>query len=560
MHPVKTLEHKKEKGQYKRNKRYYNGYFKQCYINVTLREEQALQLFIHKFTRNFIAFSLTLFIVLLLLFGALAPVRAESRESLNSGKLPQSSEIRINFNNKFLETDVPPIIREGRTLVPFRAIFETLGLEVQYIEQTKTIIGTKEDTEIVLRVDSDKAVVNGKEVNLEVPAVIVKDRTMIPVRFIAENIGLEVGWNDVGRIVNIMSLTASPGTSAPENVTVGTHTVNINKTNKTVNVVTVDLNNQDINLEVVTANDRVGGSENFQSMIDRKKPVAAINANFFDAYDSLEPYGSIVKDGRFTYLEGENTSLLIKDKNKVDIDYFKVIIKGYLDGKRVNEWNDTKQAMDFNLFDVWYINNLPRDGTGVYVYTPERGNSILLEKGTAIEVVNNRITKITKNPNEAIIPPNGYIIYYGPHAADDAYINDRFSAGRTVELVPANGSLKDKPAAEISALTDLKYMISAGPYLVNDNKVIADAASQGFKEDKITVGRAQRSALGITKDNKLKLVTGGNLNITELAHVMLDLGCYKAMNLDGGASSALYAKGKIITRPGRELNTVLMLR
>ena len=140
--------------------------------------------------------------------------------------------------------------------------------------------------------------------------------------------------------------------AAPENVGSGVRTIKINDLNKTVNVVTIDLNSPDMKIEVVTANDKVSGSEDFMSMINRKKPVAAINANFFDAYNSLEPYGSIIKNNRLTYLEGENTSLVVREKSKVDMDYFKVKIDGYLDGKRENNWNHERQAMDFNLFNV----------------------------------------------------------------------------------------------------------------------------------------------------------------------------------------------------------------
>lgn len=506
--------------------------------------------------------------------------------------------------------------------------------------------------------------------------------------------------------------------AAPENVGEGVRTIKINGSSKTVNVVTIDLNSSDIKLEVVTANDRVGGSEDFMSMINRKKPIAAINANFFDAYKSLEPYGSIMKNKELTYLEGENTSLVIREKNKVDMDYFKVKIDGYLDGKRENRWDNEKQAMEFNLFGVWYVNNLPLDSSGAYIYTPARGNSIYLDAGTAIEVIENKVTKITKSPKETIIPSNGYIIYYGSNAVNDKYISDRFKIGRTVELsytyssvaekgkeeleakaptlsakqtklfgsinkqtknywnnekngmdfnlfsvwyinnkpidssgvylytpergesftvpegkavtvsnklitkvelrttnitIPKDGfviyygkdaanddyisqrfapgktidfydndtlkldtdniikrAVEDNRAALAEAITKntdvagidinkIDYMISAGPYLVKDGKIIADAKVQGFREDKITVNRAQRSALGITKDNKLLLVTGGNLNMSELAQVMMTLGCSKAMNLDGGASSALYAKGKMITKPGRKLNAVLMV-
>ncbi len=124
------------------------------------------------------------------------------------------------------------------------------------------------------------------------------------------------------------------------------------------------------------------------------------------------------------------------------------------------------------------------------------------------------------------------------------------------EVLENQEEVKEK--AEIKK-NNIKSIISAGPYLVEDGKVVFDQNNSAFKEDKITKNKAQRSALGITKDNKLILVTGSNLNMAELSKIMVELGAISAMNLDGGASSALYSNGKTITQAGRKLNTVLMI-
>jgi hypothetical protein len=255
---------------------------------------------------------------------------------------------------------------------------------------------------------------------------------------------------------------------------------------------------------------------------------------------------------------------------------------GSINKKTKNNWNNTKQDMDFNIFNVWYINGKPIDSSGVYLYTPERGTTFTVPEGKAITVSNKVISKVELNTTTINIPKDGFVIYYGKDAANDDYINKRFSIGHTIDfyhdaslMLDTDNIIKkavyDNRAALVEAmvaststtgidLNKVDHMISAGPYLVKDGKVIANPVAQGFTEAKITVNRAQRSALGITKDNKLKLVTGSNLNIDELAQVMLALGCDKAMNLDGGASSALYAKGRMITTPGRKLNTVLMIK
>ena len=291
-------------------------------------------------------------------------------------------------------------------------------------------------------------------------------------------------------------------------------------------------------------------------MINRKKPLAAINGNFFDAYSSLEPYGTIMKKGNIEYLEGKNTSLVIKEDN-IDIGFFATSIQGYLDGKRSNSWNNESQSMDFYLFNIWYVNNLPNDSSGVYMYTRERGSSIVLNGGTVVEVVDNKVKNIYKSSSEVIIPQNGYLIYYGVDAASDSYIESRFKIGRSVELEYIvdieNGLNQD------FNLNEAREIISAGPFLVKDNKVILDSINEGFVEDKILTGRAQRSAIGVSKDNRLIMVTAAHLTMGELAEIMVSLNCKVAMNLDGGASSALYADGSIITSPGRKLNNVLMI-
>ena len=60
-------------------------------------------------------------------------------------------------------------------------------------------------------------------------------------------------------------------------------TVKVNGQNKTVNLVMVDLNDTKIGIDVIISNNKIGGNEGFANMIKRKKPLAAINANYFDA-------------------------------------------------------------------------------------------------------------------------------------------------------------------------------------------------------------------------------------------------------------------------------------
>ena len=104
---------------------------------------------------------------------------------------------------KKIEFDQIPVIEEGRTLVPLRAIFEAIGAEVDWDDNTKTVTVKKDGTEISLTIDDKTAVKNGEKVELDVPAKIVNGRTLVPVRFIADCFGVDVDWDGVMQKVSL---------------------------------------------------------------------------------------------------------------------------------------------------------------------------------------------------------------------------------------------------------------------------------------------------------------------------------------------------------------------
>lgn len=85
-------------------------------------------------------------------------------------------------------------MEKGRTLVPLRGIFESLHATVQYDAKQNTIHASKGKTKVWLKIGSKQAKVNGKTVKLDVPAKIVKGKTIVPLRFIGEALGADVEW------------------------------------------------------------------------------------------------------------------------------------------------------------------------------------------------------------------------------------------------------------------------------------------------------------------------------------------------------------------------------
>lgn len=106
----------------------------------------------------------------------------------------KSENIRVILDNKELRFDITPQIINGRTLVPMRAIFESLGLTVSWNKESKKASVVSGGKTIEFIIGSNTAIVNNKEENLDVPASIIEGRTLIPLRFLSENMGYNVVW------------------------------------------------------------------------------------------------------------------------------------------------------------------------------------------------------------------------------------------------------------------------------------------------------------------------------------------------------------------------------
>ena len=113
--------------------------------------------------------------------------------------------LSVYIDGEKLDFDVPPAIINDRTLVPMRAVFEALDADVEWNDETKTVEGKKDGTAISLQVGSDEMRVGGKTVLLDSPAVIRDGRTLVPIRAIAESLGVDVEWYDDIKTVAVIT-------------------------------------------------------------------------------------------------------------------------------------------------------------------------------------------------------------------------------------------------------------------------------------------------------------------------------------------------------------------
>lgn len=124
--------------------------------------------------------------------------------------LAAEDDVKVYVNGEELAFDQPPIIENGRTLVPLRAIFEALGAEVDWDQETKTVYADWGYNSMVLTIGEDYLTMgDGRVFALDVPAKVLNGRTLVPLRAVSESMGAEVYWEQETRSVWIYKLWES---------------------------------------------------------------------------------------------------------------------------------------------------------------------------------------------------------------------------------------------------------------------------------------------------------------------------------------------------------------
>lgn len=121
-------------------------------------------------------------------------VEVLDEESKEAATPSNPDEIMVHLNGERITFQAPPIRQNGSVMVPFRAIFEALGLKVEWDSKTQTIKGSKPGTLIKLKLGSTTAEINGNQKKLTVAPSNIKGSTYVPLRFIGEAVDAKVNW------------------------------------------------------------------------------------------------------------------------------------------------------------------------------------------------------------------------------------------------------------------------------------------------------------------------------------------------------------------------------
>ncbi len=348
--------------------------------------------------------------------------------------------------------------------------------------------------------------------------------------------------------IPILLIVFSGSVFAAEPVTYETQSIKFSGGTRQVNAIYVNMNDKNIRVESRFAKNQVGQTDDFTRIVSQAKDsdtevLAAVNGTFFNSYSDMKPTGTIQNNGRFYHVGSNGSVIAFSSDNKVSVETLRASIKG-----AVNEdWEDPSCS-----WYAWNINSMNNDKNSIIIFDPAFGKSTPAHDRTSIVIDNRTVTAIKKG--QTAIPANGYVIVL----QDTLYIN-KFHIGDKVDykiVTSSEDSAARKTPVDWSSVVT---SVGAGPTLLKNGTIIANGKSEGFTENKINTDRGQRSFAGVTKDNTLIIGTVANVNIKELAEICKKLGMINAINLDGGASSALYFKGKTITSPGRKLSNVMVV-
>ncbi|AWV31923.1 copper amine oxidase N-terminal domain-containing protein [Paenibacillus odorifer] len=138
----------------------------------------------------------------------------------SSQALADDSDLKCYLDGKQLHFNVSPILKDGVTYVPMRAIFEALGATIKWDNHAKSVSAVKGDINIFYLVREGRVIVNAKEHEQVLKGINFQNNTLVPLRFISEVLGSSVTWDEGAKSIYITSPVAEEKLIAPVNRTI----------------------------------------------------------------------------------------------------------------------------------------------------------------------------------------------------------------------------------------------------------------------------------------------------------------------------------------------------
>ncbi|WP_429371773.1 N-acetylmuramoyl-L-alanine amidase [Paenibacillus sp. DS2015] len=149
------------------------------------------------------------FLLLVLVFVMVFPSKGQAATA-NSNIFLDGKELTITTNAKIENVD-------GNIMIPIRVVVENLGFQVGWEKKTRTVTIQGNSKTVKLVVDSKSAIVDGNEVTLEASPLLRSDTVLVPIRFVSEEMGLQVNWDNATKRVNLITPDNGTGNTTPGN-------------------------------------------------------------------------------------------------------------------------------------------------------------------------------------------------------------------------------------------------------------------------------------------------------------------------------------------------------
>lgn len=292
-------------------------------------------------------------------------------------------------------------------------------------------------------------------------------------------------------------------------------------------------------LKLSQAMDEIAGAETTSSMAARHKAVAAINGGYFRTTGIArgEPVGMLAAGAKILSEPFRSRAALAMADDSKNLRLAIARIEVKADLKVAG-----KIAREINGF------NRPRENDDLVVFTPEfHRTTLTTPDGVEIVVLRNRVASVNDAVGSHPIPRDGFVISACGKAREWALAN--LKRGMRAEIKTAMTAI---PAIPFKP----DFIIGAGPQLLASGQFVAEAETASFGQLFMRT-RHPRTAIGWREDGRLVLVTvdgrqpqkSVGMAIEELAKLMLELGCREALNLDGGGSTTMVIKNRIVNSP-----------
>lgn len=307
---------------------------------------------------------------------------------------------------------------------------------------------------------------------------------------------------------------------------------------------------------VVLANNKFYSTESASSMVSRSGAVVASNGAFFNNQGDLTTYSAFVRDGKALRIDNANypyKCYFVQDTNgKASMQYMKIMQTV----KLVRDGQDVENAV---LEEVGCNYKFAAEDGSRLIFTKEFGSTV---PGTVKVAVicdeNGKVTKVIQSdtPQTVSIPDKGFVLCERKRR-DEA---DPYKWEFFFEKVKVGDTVQTSLSYEGSSVQNVRMAFCCGPVVVKNGKEYGNTstyAQEGYTDPKVISGSGQRTCIGVKADGTVVIITASATQ-SGLSKIMEALGCQNAMNLDGGASSALYVNGSARVSAGRALTHMIV--